>query len=188
MSFFTLQNILFCYLFFAFTASGETPLGNRISASVNGGFGGRYHLSYERRFSHIFGLEAGAEIGEDIIKIPYIRLQHAGPFAAANLYLTAEEEKHQFYISPRIHLAFGRSMHVNDDPADDARKSEILGISALRASVFVMYRYLLPFQMTIEAGLGVDAVSMLIPFERAHALSWHSLPIPKIHLGIGYAF
>ncbi len=124
---FTPKNFLLACLFLALSAGAEATLANKVSASVNASLGGRFDLSYERRFSDIFGLEAGAEIGEDSIKYAIMSLDHMGPFAAANLYVTNKQNNHQFYFSPRIHLAFGElSTWDPDNPEEKSKKLRLI--------------------------------------------------------------
>lgn len=177
-------NHLFCYILLCTSVlAKEIPLANTLSLYTNVGFGGRLALSYERRLSDNLGLEAGAGLGEDFLGWWHLKLRHIGPFIATNFYFTEPLNKHQLYLSPRIDLAFG-----NFYLRENQRGAVDHGATALRASAFVIYRYLFPYNISLEAGLGLDAVSMVIPFDRANDISWRSLPIPKIHFGIGYTF
>lgn len=159
-----------------------TNLENKVSLKASVGFGGRLGLSYERRISDIFALETGVEGGENFLNTRFFKLTHIGAFMASNFYFTEAKNVHQFYISPRIDISYARFLKSSDGDSIHSRAI------ALGASVFAGYRYLLPFHMTLEAGLGFDALATLFPLERGQTATLYSLPIPKIQLGIGYAF
>lgn len=149
---------------------------------VSAGFGGRYGLSYERRMSDLFAIETGVEGGENFLDIRLSKLTHIGTFIASNFYFKEIENVHQFYISPRLDISFGRTS-IREDK--DWRQSRVISVGS---SVFAAYRYRLPFNATLEAGLGIDAVSLILPLEKGQAVGFYSLAIPKIQLGFGYAF
>ena len=183
----TLFSFLFSLLLsvnLLFGAPQEMPPKNRLGTHLHALFGGHLSAFYERRFNNIFAIEVGAVGGENFIAYGYSRLTHGGPFVGTNLYLTNVKAQHHFYFSPSLAITYGKARISNLKEKD----WEDLHAIALNGSAYFIYRYCFSFGLGIETGIGVDAVSVLFPLESGKTVRTFSFPIPKIELGLSYAF
>lgn len=157
---------------------------NRLGIHIHVLFGGHISAFYERRLTDIFAIEAGAVGGENFIAYGYSRLTHGGIFFGTNLYLTRVDASHHFYFSPSLAITYGNANISNIREED----REHLRTIAFNGSAYFIYRYLFSFGLGIETGIGADAVSVLFPISRETSIRTFSFPIPKIELGLSYAF
>lgn len=178
------------FLFFTLLSSnllfGESPgqKKNRIGTHIHVLLGGHVSAFYERRLNDIFAIEGGAVGGENFIAYGFSRMHHVGPFLATNLYLTNVDAYHHICFSPSVAITYGEASISS--PKDENR--EKLNAIALNGSAYFVYRYLFSFGLGIETGLGVDAVSILFPLKPNNSVKMFSFPVPKIELGLSYAF
>jgi hypothetical protein len=65
---------------------------------------------------------------------------------------------------------------------------EHLHAIALNGSAYFIYRYLFSFGLGIETGIGADVISVLFPLARDKLARSFFFPLPKIELGLSFAF
>lgn len=164
---------------FSFASDSFHKVSTKLIAGLSGG---NYSLNYEKKFSSPISIEAGVKIGENFLRLFANKITYMGLSASANFHIKEWDNTHRFFISTTFDTLFGK--FYSQTNADNSN----IKVVNLNNSISFMYNYKFPYNILLETGLTIETVSLVLPLEKNKPISWYSLPLPKINIGIGYMF
>lgn len=165
--------VLFFISVSSFSSNYNNKVSGKISISINGG---SFDASYERKITPLFALESGFKIEEKFLVLFNKKLNVLGAFIGTNFYFKKWKDNHQIFISTKLDALYGNFTIQTDS-------NNNLQVLSLTPSVLLGYIYKFSFNATVETGLAIEPVSLIIP-----KASFYSLPTPRLYFGIGYVF
>lgn len=165
-------------------AESEFSLQDRMYFRYSSMFSVEAAGGYEHRFNDILGLSIGLEGGFHFFDTLGNGLSHIGPQLGLAFYSHGVNSSHQFFLAPMLSVIYGK---LKGHQQVIARYSATPHLMAGRINFIGGYRYTFSIPMTFDIGLGLDAISFVVPLNQSppFIFTW---PLPFLHLGLGYRF
>lgn len=163
-------------------AEDDFSSGNRLYFRFQSMFSVEVAGGYENRISDRLGLSIGLEGGAHFFDTFGDALLHVGPQLSLALYSHKVNSPHQFFLSPTIGVIYG---HLKGHKQVIDRYSVSPHLIVGRIYLVGGYRYSFSVPITMDIGLGVDAISLAFPLNQSSPFVFF-WPLPFIYLGLGY--
>lgn len=181
----------FAFVLLALVASPNFSVGqNSLSSSDRlfvrfaSMFSGEAAIGYEHRINALLGISTAIEGGFHFFDTLGNGLNHIGPQIGFSFYTHDVDSPHQFYIGPMLSLIYG---HLRGHQNALSTYSKTPHVIALRLNAIGGYRYTFSIPLTLDVGLGIDALSLVVPLNPSPNF-FFSWPLPFVHFGVGYRF
>ena len=177
-----LLNVFISSVSFAEEDSKKDP--KRVYLRLSSMFSGEVALGYEQRVSDVIGISAGIEGGFHAFDTVGTSLNHVGPEVGVALYAFQKKSAHQLYLMPLLSVIYGNLKGKKDFTDKYTLTPHLL---AARLKVIGGYRYNFTIPLALEVGLGVDALSVVVPLNERPVFPF-AWPLPFVHFGLSYLF